>query len=166
MSEEVESLKLNLGCGIDIRPGFVNIDIQSFPGVDLIADVSLLDEFKDESVDFLVAQHVIEYIPRKVLIPALLNWRRVLKPKAPLEIRVTDLSNLTKSLYLNDISQEMGLHHEMVISMLYGKQKNPYDIRYNGFTSDFLQGLLTGLGFELNNVVKEDFDVIITVVRA
>lgn len=164
MSEVDNKVFLNLGCGLDLRPGFVNIDIQDLPNVDKVSDVTKLD-WEDNSVDFIVAQHILEYLPRRCLMPALLEWKRVLKLDSPLEIRVTDLSHLTKSLYLNDISKEMGLHHEMVISLLYGKQKNPYDIRYNGFTSDFLQGLLMGLGFTLNNVVKEDFDVIITVVK-
>lgn len=160
-----ELVKLNLGCGADARPGFVNIDIQSFPGVDIIQDVSALAQFTDSSVDFMVAQHLLEYIPRPLMIKTLTEWFRILKPGAPLEIRVSDLSKITQSLYLNGISDEMGLHHEMVISMLYGKQKNIHDIRYNGFTSDFLQGVLVGLGYTLNFVVSEGYDVIITAVK-
>jgi predicted SAM-dependent methyltransferase len=162
MSEQV---KLNLGCGIDIRPDFTNIDIQSFPGVNKVQDAIVLSDIADESVDFIVAQHFLEYIPRFAMVTALSEWLRVLKKNAALEIRVTDLSKITQSLYLHGISDEMGLHHEMVISMLYGKQKDQYDIRYNGFTSDFLQGVLVGLGYNINYVVSEGFDVIITAVK-
>ena len=34
-----EPLCLNLGCGRDIKPGFVNIDARGHPGVDVIADL-------------------------------------------------------------------------------------------------------------------------------
>ncbi len=160
-----EAIKLNLGSGPDVRAGFINIDIQPFAGVDIIQDASVLTQYANESVDFMVAQHLLEYIPRPRMVATLTEWLRVLKPGAPLEIRVSDLSKITQSLYLNSISDEMGLHHEMVISMLYGKQKNPHDIRYNGFTSDFLQGVLVGLGYTLNFVVSEGYDVIITAVK-
>ena len=161
----MSEVKLNVGCGTDIRPGFVNTDIQAFPNVDRVADATVLEEYADDSVEFIVAQHFFEYIPRALLLPTLLEYKRVLKRGKALELRVTDLSNLTKYLYLNDISKEMGLHHEMIVSLLYGNQKNGHDIRYNGFTSDFLQGLLIGLGFLVNHVAKEDFDIIITVVK-
>jgi predicted SAM-dependent methyltransferase len=160
-----DQVKLNLGCGTDIRPGFINIDIQEFPGVTKICDAIALSEFENDSVDFIVAQHLLEYIPRKHILSALAEWFRVLKKNAPLEIRITDLANVTRSLYLNGISDEMGLHHEMVVSLLYGKQRDQYDVRYNGFTPDFIQGVLVGVGYTINNVVLESYDVIITVVK-
>ena len=162
MSEKVQ---LNLGCWTDIRPGFVNIDIQDYPGVNRVQDATSLSEWSSNTVDFIVAQHLLEYIPRKQMIPALTEWLRVLKKDAPLELRVTDLGNLTRSLYLNGISDEMGLHHEMVISLLYGKQKDKHDVRYSGFTSDFLQGVLVGIGYTINNVVIEGYDIIITAIK-
>ena len=160
-----DKVQLNLGCWKDIRPDFVNIDIQDFPGVNRVLDATKLAEFADNSVDFIVAQHLLEYIPRKQMLPALSEWHRVLKQGCPLEIRVTDLATMTRSLYLNSVSDEMGIHHEMVIALLYGKQKDTFDIRYNGFTSDFLQGVLTGIGYTVINVVSEEHDVIITALK-
>ncbi len=161
-----EKVMLNLGCRTDIRPGFINIDIQPFPGVDKVRDACDLKDMADSSVDFIVAQHLLEYLPRKKMIAALTEWLRVLKPGHPLEIRVTDLAKVTQSLYLNtSVSDEMGLHHEMVISLLYGKQIDDWDTRYNGFTSDFLQGVLAGIGYTINFVVSEGYDVVITVVK-
>jgi predicted SAM-dependent methyltransferase len=160
-----DPVKLNLGCRSDIRPGFVNIDIQEFPGVDQVLDAVTMTGYADNSIDFIVAQHLLQFIPRAKTVTALQNWLRILKPGAPLEIRVTDLAVVTRSLYLNNISQEMGLHHEMVISFLYGKQRDQHDICQNGFTSDFLQGILVGVGYQINNVVTEEYDVILTAVK-
>jgi hypothetical protein len=154
--------KLNLGCGVDIRPDFLNIDIQSLPGVDFVCDARDLEAIEDSSVKFIVAQHFLEYIPRQDMISSFLEWKRILKPGGLLEIRSTDISQLTKALYLHGISPEMGLHDEMVISLLYGQQLHEYDIRCNGFTPSFLQGVLVGCGFTIQGNVIEDLDFITT----
>jgi hypothetical protein len=33
-------VKLNLGCGPDIREGYINIDVRELPGVDVCMDIS------------------------------------------------------------------------------------------------------------------------------
>jgi ubiquinone/menaquinone biosynthesis C-methylase UbiE len=161
----MSEVKLNIGCGEDIREDFVNIDVQSFPGVQKIRAGNDLHDYADNSVDFIVASHLLEYIPRKEMLSYLTEWQRVLKPECALEIRVTDLAQLTKALYLNTISKEMGLHHEMVLSLIYGRQSTDHDIRQNGFTGEFLQGILTGLGFRIVNSVVEEYDIIVTAVK-
>jgi hypothetical protein len=35
--------RVNLGCGFDHRPGFLNVDIHDFHHPDLLADVTQLD---------------------------------------------------------------------------------------------------------------------------
>lgn len=155
-------LKINAGSGEDIRSGFINIDIQNLSGIDLLLDCRNLSIFENESIDFIVAQRLLEYIPRRDMLSTLKEWYRVLKPNGCVEIRVTDISSLTKSLYLNGISSEMGFHDEMVLSLIYGQQLSEYDVKYNGFTPSFLQGILTGCGFTVINSEKEDLDCIIT----
>lgn len=158
-------MKLNLGCGEDVREGFYNVDIRPLPGVDLVANACKLPTIASNSVDFIVAQHLLEYIPRARMVEALYEWRRLLKSGGVLEVRVVDLEDVTKEMYMNTKSGEMGLHHEMVLSMLYGRQDNPHDVRFNGFTQQFLEGVLTGCGYEINNCVKEDYDVIVTAIK-
>ena len=155
--------RINLGCGNDIREKSLNIDIQEFDGVDFVCDARDLKEIADNSVKFLVAQHLLEYIPRADMIKALKEWYRILLPDGRLEIRTTDISKLTQALYLHNISPELGMTDEMVISLLYGQQFDSYDIRYNGFTSSFLQGILKGIGFTIEHNTYEDLDFILTV---
>lgn len=79
-------MKLNLGCGKDIRQGWVNVDNRPGEGVDMLVDLRNPLPFPDKSVEHVLASHVFEHI---------LNWEdllleiyRVLIPGGTVEIRV------------------------------------------------------------------------------
>lgn len=161
----LNQIKLNIGCGpLDIRPGYENIDIQPYPGV-IVGDITNLKDYKSESIDYIVAQHILEYIPRKSMLKALYECWRVLKPGSNMEVRVLDIGLVCKALYLNQVSSEMGLYHEMVISLLYGLQEDEYNKVLNGFTAEFLQGVLVGIGFKTIGIAYENYDVIVSCQR-
>lgn len=69
-------MKLNIGCGLDVRDGWVNVDCESGPGVDLVLDLD--DEpalpFPDDSVTEVYASHVIEHLRHPLPLMAEL-WR-------------------------------------------------------------------------------------------
>jgi len=63
----MEPIKLNLGCGRDIRDGFVNVDWHKHEGVDRQVDLfkypwTELDQYVGK-VEHIVANHIIEHIP-------------------------------------------------------------------------------------------------------
>lgn len=73
--------KLNIGCGRDYRPGWVNIDISTECKTDLVADIRVhsLQE-KEASVDEIFISGVLEQIgENEHLIHALNECHRVLK---------------------------------------------------------------------------------------
>lgn len=53
--------KLNIGCGHDIRPDFINIDKIPFDGVDVVLDIEKPWPFPDESISEIVASQVLEH---------------------------------------------------------------------------------------------------------
>ncbi len=56
-------MKVNLGCGKDIRKGFVNVDKVSLEGVNIVCDFEKKKlPFKDDSVSFIVINHVLEHV--------------------------------------------------------------------------------------------------------
>lgn len=69
---------LNVGCGYDVRQGFLNHDVASLPGVDV---VSALGEeplpFEDGRFEVIVARDVLEHVD---VVPALRELHRVLAP--------------------------------------------------------------------------------------
>ena len=59
-------MKLNLGCGTDLRPGWVNVDIIQMPGVDVVCDLNERWPWEDNSVDQVWASDVFEHLKDKM----------------------------------------------------------------------------------------------------
>lgn len=79
-------MKLNIGCGNDIRDGYVNIDNKKLEGVDLVFDVNKLPlPFDNKSVEFVLCLDLLEHID---YISLLGEINRVLKKNGKIEIQV------------------------------------------------------------------------------
>lgn len=92
-SSKVESLfgpylgkdNLNLGCGRNPEPGFLNLDRTPGEGIDLVGDLEtaiipapdMLCRAHPGSVDFILASHVLEHVSN--LIPLMREIHRVLR---------------------------------------------------------------------------------------
>ena len=99
MTEKIEELlkkynqgiKLDIGCGANKQPGFVGLDIQKLPGVDIIWDFEQFPfPLPDECCSTIMASHVVEHInPAKF---GFVNWMnevwRIMKPRGTLLIAV------------------------------------------------------------------------------
>lgn len=83
--------KLNLGCGKDIREGYVNLDACPLPGVDVVADIEKKLPFEDETFDEIFSAHVFEHM---VDLNALLfELHRITKKDGVIKIFVPHFSN-------------------------------------------------------------------------
>lgn len=88
-------MKLNLGCGIHLKKGFINIDIDKrvdpkYPFKRLDLNKSL--PFKDNSVDYIYTNHALEHIDN--LWQLVHEMYRVCKNKAILEIYVLHFTSI------------------------------------------------------------------------
>ena len=82
--------RLNLGCGRDIRPGYVNLDVVKMPGIDVVADLERPLPFADDSFDEVFTSHVLEHVGD--LFPLLAELRRICRQGAVIRIFVPHLS--------------------------------------------------------------------------
>ena len=79
-------MKLNLGCGNDYLKGYINCDISKDVGPDKIVDLEKKLPFKDNSVDEIVANHVLGHISN--FIHLMEELHRICKKGAIIKIRV------------------------------------------------------------------------------
>jgi len=80
------SKKLNLGCGPDYRKGYINCDINPKMNPDLVMDLEEALPFKDNSIDFVLAESIWEHLNNRVHF--IEEIHRVLKPKGKTIIKV------------------------------------------------------------------------------
>lgn len=79
-------MRLHLGCGRHHRPGFVNVDARPVPAADMVLDLEGPWPWPDDSVDEIVAHHVLEHL---MDLPAFMDKaHRVLRPGGALDVRV------------------------------------------------------------------------------
>lgn len=78
--------RLNLGCGTDIRIGWINLDRAALPGVDIVHDLQTLPlPFADGEFEHVCAKDVLEHVD---YVPLLREIHRVLRANGTLEIQV------------------------------------------------------------------------------
>lgn len=74
------TIRLNLGCGYRKDPDCINIDNQIEATPDLLCDVTEGLSFRDSSVDEIIAEFFLEFIPTDKVISVMEEIHRALKP--------------------------------------------------------------------------------------
>lgn len=134
------SLKLNLGCNTRIREGYINIDRDSYPGVNIVADVFSLPMYEDGSVDEAYASNILEHISHTKTVTVLKEWRRILKDGGILKISVPDFDRAI------EIYRTHGLK-PWVVNFLYGDQGYEGADHRVCFNEEYLTRVLKEAGF-------------------
>jgi len=100
-------MKLNLGCGADVRQqGYINIDLkpnqQHSPEVYRQGDARSLDWLcENQTVEEILAMHVLNYMPVAQVPLSLKNWIDKLCNNGVLKVSVPDVNALAK-MFAND----------------------------------------------------------------
>ncbi|RZS46921.1 methyltransferase family protein [Sphaerotilus mobilis] len=115
-------IRLNLGCGAKIWPGFVNVDLdQNWSGLspDVIADVTGPLPFPDGHADEVHAYHVLEHLPRWAVEDCLREWQRVLKPGGALVLEMPCLDKIL-AIFQHHIAQGTPAPMQLTLFGLFG----------------------------------------------
>jgi SAM-dependent methyltransferase len=79
--------KLNVGCGTDIKPDYINLDVADLPGVDIAHDLTRFPwPFGDNSFEKIQLINVLEHLPDT--ISTLEELHRIARPDAKIIVRV------------------------------------------------------------------------------
>ncbi|MEN6294910.1 MAG: glycosyltransferase [Chloroherpetonaceae bacterium] len=135
-------LFLNLGCGNDIRDGFINIDLfNENPNV-VYMDIRSLD-LPNNSADLILASDILEHFSHRDTEQILAEWARVLKPNCEIIIRSPSLKKQAQT-YLQGTWDA-----DITSYMIFGGQTNPGDYHCVAFDKESLEKLFANVGLEL-----------------
>ena len=142
-----DGIKLHLGCGGVIIPGYVNIDLNIRPGIALLSDLRRLP-FAPGGVDFIYACAVIVHFERNEWRSVLAHWFTALKPGGTLRLSTSDFEACVAQYAAEgNITDVTGL--------IIGGQRDFYDWHGMIFDFELLRGGLEEAGF--GNVRRYDW---------
>jgi len=148
-------MRLNLCCGYDIRPGFVNIDIRKTHPDVMVLDLEkdLLKPFQDNSVEEIVAKDCVEHMSWRRVEALLRDMYRVLKNGGKVYIQVPDLEAISRKVILNpDFCFNELCGWKAISYWVYGGQDYPENTHKAGFTIPTLKRLLESIGFRVTRI--------------
>jgi predicted SAM-dependent methyltransferase len=146
--------KLNLGCGFDSRPGYINVDLQEFHKPDIVADILDLHEFPSVAFEEILAQDVLEHFHWRDTPRALYEWNRLLVMGGKLFLRTTYLNGLLRkfeSPHYQSIPQQ-----KLLIINLFSMQNYEGDYHLTAFTERLMRFYLWETGFEIAAIDIQD----------
>jgi len=135
-------MKLHLGCGPRHIPGFVHIDVQPAPHVDIVGPIEKLP-MDDNSVSLIYASHVLEHFSRNEYESTLHEWFRVLEPDGILRLAVPDFAACAAIYYENGLADGLS----GLVGLIIGGQRNEHDYHKMIFDESFLRSILLTIGF-------------------
>lgn len=118
-------------------PGFINIDQQSWPAVDYVAEISELP-CPPNSVERIESYHLIEHIPHTEVRDILKKWYGMLKPEGSIIIECPDFDR--------DIAEYSQGNTDRLYS-IFGHQRYPGDAHHFGYNAERITAVLSECGF-------------------
>ena len=117
-------MKLNLGCGDKILPGYVNVDVaetRAGKRPDVLCDLHALTPFEDNSVDEILSVHVVEHFWRWEVVGVLKEWVRVLKAGGLMVLECPNLKSACETFLANpDLHAGPGQEGQRSMWVFYG----------------------------------------------
>jgi hypothetical protein len=155
--------RLNVGCGTDYREGHINIDgSSSIFKVDKYINLneeSLLSHFQPNTVDFILANDVVEHFFHWEAISLVQDFYSLLKPFGKVEIRVPDAeyiidAKLSIAQKLNLLFGGQDIPQGIDVKMDESRRNFPLFFCHKyGWTRAMMESELKNIGF--SNVVTK-----------
>ena len=145
-------MRLNLGCGDKILPGYVNVDVVSSragKNPDVICDLHDLYPFPDDFADEILSVHVVEHFWRWEVRDVLREWIRVLKPGGRMIIECPNLLSACASFVEDPAARSReGQEGQRTMWVFYGDPawKDPLMVHRWGYVPESLKALLAEAG--------------------
>jgi predicted SAM-dependent methyltransferase len=109
--------RLHLGAGRERLPGWINVDMQAIPGVDVIADVTRGLDYSD--VEAIYAEHFLEHLPLDAAVGFLLEAWRVLAEDGWIRLSTPNLDWVWSTHYRLDADPDLKRQAALAINRAF-----------------------------------------------
>lgn len=123
-----------------VLPGWINLDIENLPGVQIQDDIRTLNKIIDESCDIIYASHVLEHVGRHEFEDVLKTWNKKLKMNGILRLAVPDFEKAI--IWYQKTKQILD-----IVGLVQGGQKTKFDYHNMIFDKEMLIMTLEKCGF-------------------
>jgi SAM-dependent methyltransferase len=144
--------RINIGCGYDHRPGYLNVDMDPACKPDVLVTDNEFSTLPRQSFDEILAKDVLEHIPRLDTLKALLEWADLLKPNGRLIVQTASFLDIARNMASVD---KYGLQEVWTIAA-YGNQVHAGDFHHMTFTPLSLRVHLLAAGFAVERIWVQD----------
>lgn len=150
-SKTSRKIQVNLGCGTNLVSGFINVDGFLIPEsnskeVFVKSDIRHLP-FDEDSVDYIIADQVLEHIPMADVPQVFHEIRRVLKPGGRAVVIVPDFKSAMQDWL--SVDHDLGFNPmawHWFSEVLYGNQMHEGEFHKTPFTAGYLNYVLNMVG--------------------
>lgn len=142
-------LKLNLGCGIDHREGWVNIDAVPDVQPDLLHDLHQPLPFPDHSVKQVLAQDILEHFTKEDAQKVITEIGRVLEVGGTVEVRVPNVDEIIERFSHYKETRNEFLYGTTLHTGIFGAHKV-------GYTPEMMVRFMMEHGLELKTLELEE----------
>jgi len=134
-------MRVELASGTRPQPGFFHCDVRRLESTDLLCRVEMLP-FAANSVEFLLASHIIEHFSYLETPNVLKEWHRVLKPRGGILIITPNLA------YIASGYVEGWMDYTEARNRLFGGQDYTFNYHFTTFDASAMAQYLKEAGFK------------------
>lgn len=135
-------MKLDIGCGIYRKDGYIGVDIDPACNPDICAPMQSIPELADGCADEIYSSHALEHQGKFEIVPILKEWKRILASNGVMIIEVPDLRWCCE----NWLYRQTNDWH---LDTIFGMQSAMGEFHKTGFTPRIMEQYLTEAGLTL-----------------
>lgn len=140
--------KLDIGCGVHPREGYIHLDIQKLPHIEYVCDARKLP-FEDNELDDIYSSNTLEHFGWREVGNVLKHWASKLKRCGEIELKVPCQKSVSRAYY------EGRMNAKEFSNATYADQDDYTNYHKCAFDPTWLTELLQEAGFAHIKVMEE-----------